>query len=39
MSFGTYFSTTSDTLKAHVRAGAVYPNRLSNTELAALTQP
>jgi len=39
MSFGTYFSTTSDTLKAHVRAGAVYPNRLSNTELAALTTP
>jgi hypothetical protein len=37
MSFGTYFSTTSDTLKAHVRAGAVYPNRLSDTELAALT--
>jgi hypothetical protein len=39
MSFGTYFSTTSDTLKAHVRAGAVYPNRLSNSELIALTTP
>jgi len=39
MSFGTYFSTTVDTLKAHVRAGAVYPNRLSNSELATLTTP
>jgi hypothetical protein len=39
MSFGTYFSTTSDTLKAHVRAGAVYPNRLSNSELIAITTP
>jgi hypothetical protein len=39
MSFGTYFSTTSDTLKAHVRAGAVYPNRLTNAELAFITQP
>ena len=39
MSFGTYLSTTADTLKAHVRAGAVYPNRLSDTELAALTTP
>jgi hypothetical protein len=37
MSFGTYLSTTADTLKAHVRAGAVYPNRLSDTELATLT--
>ena len=39
MSFGTYLSTTLDTLKAHVRAGAVYPNRLSDTELATLTTP
>jgi hypothetical protein len=37
MSFGTYITSTVDTLKAHVRAGAVYPNRFSNTDLALLT--
>lgn len=37
MTFGGYQSTTTDSLKAHIRSGAVYPNRLSNTELIALT--
>jgi hypothetical protein len=35
--FGSYLSTTTDTLKAHVRAGAVYPTRISDAELALLT--
>jgi hypothetical protein len=35
--FGSYLSTTVDTLKAHVRAGAVYPTRISDAELALLT--
>jgi hypothetical protein len=39
MSFGTYFSTTTDTLKGRVRAGAVYPNRISNLDLEFLTAP
>jgi hypothetical protein len=39
VSFGTYFSTTVDTLKAHVRAGAVYPNRISDLDLEFLTAP
>jgi hypothetical protein len=30
-SFGTYQSTTSDTLKAHVRAGELYPTRIPDT--------
>jgi hypothetical protein len=39
MSVGSFRSSTTDTLKAHVRADALYPNRLSDTELAALTTP
>jgi hypothetical protein len=39
MTFGGYITGTTESIKAHVRAGAVYPNRLSNTELAALTTP
>jgi hypothetical protein len=39
MSVGSFRTSTSDTLKAHVRADALYPNRLSDTELAALTTP
>jgi hypothetical protein len=39
MSFGTYLSTTVDTLKAHVRAGLVYPNRISDLDLEFLTAP
>jgi hypothetical protein len=39
MSVGNFRTSTTDTLKAHVRAGAVYPNRLSNSELATLTTP
>jgi hypothetical protein len=38
MSVGN-FTTVTVQLKAHVRAGAVYPNRLSNSELATLTTP
>lgn len=37
--FGGYLSTTTDALKAHVRAGALYTTRLSNTQLALLTSP
>lgn len=37
--FGSYISTQSDTLKGHVRAGALYPNRLSNLRLEFLTAP
>jgi hypothetical protein len=37
--FGSYLSTTADTLKAHVRAGAVYPNRISDLDLEFLTAP
>jgi len=37
--FGSYFSTQIDTLKGHVRAGALYPNRLTNAQLATLTAP
>jgi hypothetical protein len=39
MTFGGYIAGTTESIKAHVRAGAVYPNRLSNTELATLTTP
>jgi hypothetical protein len=39
MSLGTFVTQTSATLKAHIRADAVYPNRLSNSELATLTTP
>jgi hypothetical protein len=35
--FGSYFSTQIDTLKGHVRAGELYPNRLTNAQLATLT--
>ena len=35
--FGSYFSTQIDTLKAHVRAGELHPNRLTNAQLATLT--
>lgn len=35
--FGSYLSTQSDTLKGHVRAGELHPNRLSNAQLATLT--
>ena len=43
--FGSYLSTQSDTLKAHVRAGTLYPTRLPNTagtgvlSLTTLTTP
>ena len=43
--FGSYLSTQTDTLKAHVRAGALYPNRIPNTaapgvlSLTTLTAP
>jgi hypothetical protein len=37
MSFGTYFSTTTDTLKGRVRAGALYTTRLTDAQLSALT--
>ena len=39
MRFGGYIAGTTESIKGHVRAGAVYPNRLSNSELAALTTP
>lgn len=39
MTFGGYISGITESIKAHVRAGAVYPNRLSNSELATLTTP
>lgn len=39
MRFGGYIAGITESIKGHIRAGAVYPNRLSNTELAALTQP
>jgi hypothetical protein len=39
MTFGGYISGITESVKAHVRAGAVYPNRLSDTELATLTAP
>jgi hypothetical protein len=39
MRFGGYITGTTESIKGHVRAGAVYPNRLSNSELAALTTP
>jgi hypothetical protein len=39
MSLGTFVTQTSAVLKAHIRADAVYPNRLSNSELATLTTP
>ena len=38
-SYGGYLSTITATLKGHVRAGAIYPNRLTNTKLALLTSP
>jgi hypothetical protein len=41
-SFGGYQTSTSATLNAHVRAGALYPNRLPNTgvnSLQSLTAP
>ena len=37
--FGSYISTQSDTLKGHVRAGSLYPTRLTDTQLALLTSP
>jgi len=39
MSVGNFRSSNTDLLKAHVRADALYPNRLSDTELATLTTP
>jgi hypothetical protein len=39
MTFGGYIAQINESVKAHVRAGAVYPNRLSNSELATLTTP
>jgi hypothetical protein len=39
MRFGGYIAGTTESIKGHVRAGAVYPNRLSNSELATLTTP
>jgi hypothetical protein len=39
MSVGNFRSSNTDVLKAHVRADALYPNRLSDTELATLTAP
>jgi hypothetical protein len=39
MTFGGYIAGITESIKAHVRAGAVYPNRLSNSELATLTTP
>jgi hypothetical protein len=39
MSVGNFRSSTSDTLKAHIRADAVYPNRLTDPQLQALTTP
>ena len=35
--FGSYLSTQSDTLKAHIRAGTLYPTRLPNTGPNSLT--
>jgi len=37
--FGSYLSTQNDTLKGHVRAGSLYPDRLSNLRLEFLTAP
>lgn len=37
--FGSYFSTQNDTLRGHVRAGSLYPNRLSDLRLEFLTAP
>jgi len=37
--FGGFTTSLIDVFKAHIRAGAVYPNRLSNSELATLTTP
>jgi hypothetical protein len=39
MSVGNFRTSNTDTLKARIRAGLVYPNRLSNSELATLTTP
>jgi hypothetical protein len=39
MSVGNFWTLLTVQLKAHIRAGAVYPNRLSNSELATLTTP
>ena len=39
MTFGGYIAGITEAIKGHVRAGAGYPNRLSNSELAALTTP
>ena len=39
MSVGIFRTSTSDALKARVRAGAVYPNSLTNAQLQALTTP
>jgi hypothetical protein len=37
-SLGNFRTSTSDNLKARIRAGALYTTRLTNDELAALTQ-
>jgi hypothetical protein len=39
MSLGGFITNTTDALKAHIRAGAVYPNRLTNAQLQVLTTP
>jgi hypothetical protein len=36
---GGFITSAPDAIKAHIRADALYPNRLSDTELAALTTP
>jgi len=37
--FGGFITSTSDVFKAHIRAGSLYPNRLSDLRLEFLTAP
>jgi hypothetical protein len=37
--FGGFITSTTDVFKAHIRAGELHPNRLTNTQLALLTSP
>jgi hypothetical protein len=39
MTFGGYIAQINESVKAHVLAGAVYPNRISNLDLEFLTAP
>jgi hypothetical protein len=36
---GSFTTSGSDSLKAHIRADAIHPNRLTNAQLATLTAP